>query len=176
MGYNARPNRGNKYKSGSYNLINENKYISDPSKIFYRSGLEYKFCLYVDKNPKVLRWGSETVGVPYSIYNHDLKKNTNHTYWVDYYVEVSNPNSVTGTGMDVLLVEVKPEAEYLALAKNDPPPKPKNITAKSLETWEYNLKMFIKNKHKWVAAQEYARQKHMQFVVVTEKVLNRLIK
>lgn len=172
MGYHAQPNRKNKYRSGNYSLINENKYISDPTKIIYRSGLEYKFCIFLDKNPKVIKWGSEIIGVPYTIFDYKLEKNTNHTYYVDYYAEIENSNSPTG--MDRLMVEVKPEAEYIALLKNTPPMKPKNITAKSLETWEYNLKMFMINKAKWIAAQNYARLKHMQFVVVTEKVLNKL--
>jgi hypothetical protein len=174
MAYNAKPNRSNKYRSGTYSLINENKYIADPSKIIYRSGLEYKFCKYVDRNPKVLKWGSEIVGVPYTMYDYKLKKNTSHTYWVDFYIEVENLNNPTG--IDRLLVEVKPDAEYQALVTNTPPKKPKTLTAKKLETWEYNLKMFITNKHKWVAAQNYARMKHMTFVVVTEKILDKLFK
>lgn len=174
MGYNAKPNRPNKYKTGFYSLINENKYISDPTKIVYRSSLEQRFCIFADKSPKIIKWGSETIGIPYSMWDYDKKTVTKHTYYVDFYLLVENKNSPTG--QEEWLIEVKPEAEYLAIINNIPPAKPEKITAKSLETWEYNLKMFHRNKHKWAAAQEYAKNKHMIFYVVTEKVIPQLFK
>lgn len=169
MVYNAKPNRPDKYKTGYYTLKNPEKYISDPNKIIYRSSLELKFCIYADKNPKILKWGSEIIGIPYTMYNHETRKVTNHTYYVDYYLEVLNPNSPTGT--ETWIIEVKPEAEYKAINENKPPMKPVKCTPRALENWEYNLTMFIRNKHKWAAAQEYARNKHMIFYVATEKII-----
>lgn len=174
MSYNAKPNRPTKYKSGNYKLLNETKYIANPDKIIYRSGLEYQFCVYADKNPNILKWGSEIIGIPYTMYDYNTNTNRNHTYYMDYYLEVKNENHPTG--MERWLIEVKPETEYLAIIGNTPPEKPKKCTPKAIETWEYGLKMFITNKHKWAAAKEYARRNHMIFYVVTEKVLAQLFK
>lgn len=166
MGYNARPNLPNKYEQGYYKLINESKYISDPNKIVYRSSLEKKFCTFIDKNPKVLKWGSEIIGIPY-------KTDTMHTYYIDFYVEIINENNPAG--YDRLLIEVKPSQEVERIVKNQPPPKPQKSTPKSLRNWEYSIKEFVKNKHKWVSAQNYARVKGMTFLIVTEKTLNNLV-
>ncbi len=168
MGYHAAPNKSDKYYSGYYKLINEKKYITDPSKIVYRSSLELKFCNFIDKNPKVLKWGSEVVGIPYI-----GSDNKPHTYYVDFYVEISNPHNPAG--YDRLLVEVKPSQEVVKIIKNQPPTKPIKSTPTSLRNWEYAILEFFKNKCKWVAAQEYARVKGMTFIIVTEKTLNQFV-
>ena len=168
MGYHARPNKSDKYYSGYYKLINPNKYISDPTKIVYRSSLELKFCNFVDKNPRILKWGSEIVGVPYM-----GADNKPHTYWMDFYVEIENKNNPAG--YDRLLVEVKPSQEAMRVVENKPPLKPVKSTPTSLRNWEYALKEFMKNKLKWIYAQEYARQKCMNFVIVTEKTINQFV-
>lgn len=167
MGYHAIPNKPDKYHSGFYKLLNEKKYITDPNKIVYRSSLELKFCNFVDKNSKVLKWGSEVVGVPYI--GSDGKP---HTYYIDFYVEVANPNNPAG--YDRILVEVKPSVEAERVIKNQPPQKPVKSTPTSLRNWEYAILEFYKNKRKWCAAKEYARIKGMIFVIVTEKTLNQL--
>lgn len=167
MGYNAPPNKSNKYVSGYYQLINKSKYISDPTKIVYRSSLELKFCTFIDKNPRILKWGSEVVGVPYQ-----GSDNKPHTYWMDYYVEILNPKNPAG--YDRLLIEVKPSQEVDKIIKNLPPQKPLKSTPTSLRNWEYAILEHYKNKLKWVAAQEYARIKGMSFQIVTEKTLNQL--
>lgn len=168
MGYHAAPNKSDKYYSGYYKLINESKYITDPKKIVYRSSLELKFCNFVDKNPRVLKWGSEVVGIPYI-----GADNKPHTYWMDFYVEILNPKNPAG--YDRLLVEVKPSQEVIRIVNNQPPQKPVKSTPTSLRNWEYALKEFYKNKLKWIHAQEYARVKGMSFIIVTEKTLNQFV-
>lgn len=37
------------------------------------------------------------------------------------------------------------------------------------------MKIFVKNKHKWSHAQQYARIKNYKFVIVTEKTINKFI-
>lgn len=168
MGYNARPNQKTRYMQGQYELLNENKYIANPNEIFYRSSLEYKFCRFLDRSNKVIKWGSEVVGVPYT-----GSDNKPHTYYVDYYLEMVNSEDPMLPKR--LLVEVKPSVETERIINNTPPSKPKKITTKSLQNWEYALKEFDKNKRKWHAAQEYSRLRSMEFVVVTEKNINKLI-
>src|SRR6478735_7765940 len=165
MAYNAKPNQPDKYYQGYYKLVNENKYISDPTKIIYRSSLELKFCSFIDKNPKVVRWASEQVSIPYI-----GEDNKQHTYHIDFYVEILNPNNPVG--IDRLLIEVKPSQEAERVIKNTPPPKPVKITPKSLKNWEYSLMEFFKNKRKWITAEKYAKNKGMFFIIVTEKTIN----
>ena len=114
MGYHAKPNKPDKYLSGYYKLINESKYVADPKQIVYRSSLELKFCNFLDKNPNVIKWGSEIIGVPYI-----GSDNKQHTYYLDFYVEMKNPSNPAG--YDRLLVEVKPSVEVDRVIKNEPP-------------------------------------------------------
>lgn len=169
MGYNAKPNQGSKYMQGQYRLINENKYIANPSEIFYRSSLEYKFCKFLDLSPLVIKWGSEIIGVPYI-----GADNKPHTYYVDYYLEMHN--KVDPMLPIRLIIEVKPFVETEKIINNTPPKQPEKITAKSLQNWEYAIREFDKNKRKWSAAQEYARMRSMEFVVITEKNINNLFR
>jgi hypothetical protein len=165
MGYHAMPNKPDKYNSGLYKLINESKYITDPNKIVYRSSLELKFCNFIDKSDRVLKWGSEVVGIPYI-----GADNKQHTYWMDFYLELKNDNNPAG--YDRVLVEVKPSVEVERILKNQPPTKPKKSTPTSLRNWEYALKEHAKNYYKWRAAEVYARTRNMKFIIVTEKILN----
>lgn len=166
MAYNAKPNKPDKYMSGYYKLVNESKYASNPNQIIYRSSLEYKFCKILDNNPRVLRWGSEIVSIPYI-----GADNKQHTYHIDFYVEVKNENA--DCGYDRLLVEVKPSAETENIIKNSPPQKPKVLTAKSLKNWQYGILEFRKNQLKWKYASAFALSKGMKFVVITEKTINK---
>lgn len=164
MGYHAKPNKKN-YISGYYSLINESKYVSNPNQIVYRSSLELKFCTFIDKNPRVLKWGSEIIGVPYI-----GSDNKQHTYWIDFYLEILNENNPAI--FDRVLVEVKPEIETMRIIKNLPPEKPKKITPSTVKSWKYAINQFTINRLKWVQAEEYARQRGMKFIVVTERTIN----
>lgn len=165
MAYNARPNQTNKYQQGYYNILNESKYISDTKQIIYRSSLELKLCSFADRSDKILKWGSEVISIPYI--GADGK---NHTYHVDFYLEVKNEN--IPTLMEKWVIEVKPDIEYQRVLKNTPPPKPEKITPTSLRNWEYALKEHIKNKHKWEYAIQWCKNRGMKFYVFTEKTIS----
>lgn len=157
-----RPTNANgqqRYQQGIYQIQNPHKYIGDINDCKYRSSWEKKFCTYCDLNPKVKRWGSEVSKVPYIGYD-----NNKHVYHIDFYVEIEDE---TETGKK-MLVEVKPSTEC------KPPKKPNRITAKSLESYEYSLKMYQKNILKWQAARQYALDRGMQFVIVNENHLAKL--
>ena len=53
---------------GFYKLKNPNKY-NGSHPIIFRSSWEYSVMKWLDENLNILKWGSETVIVPYSIYN-----------------------------------------------------------------------------------------------------------
>lgn len=172
MANHAPPSKG-KYISGYYVLRNKNKYISNPDQIVYRSSLELKFCTFMDINPKVVRWGSEVVSIPYVGPDKDpiTKQLKKHTYHIDFYVEMEDPRNPAN--MERLLIEVKPHIETMRIINNQPPQKPAKSTPTSLRNWEYAIKEFLKNKHKWIHAQEYARKRSMKFLVVTEQLINK---
>ena len=150
----------NKYTQGVYNPVNVNKYIGDPTNIKFRSSWEYAFCKYLDLNEKILKWSCEQPIITYQ----DLR-NKVHRYYPDFYYELmigDDPNNYSR-----VIVEVKPSKELY------PPNKPKNQTGKALENYEYAVRTHIKNKLKWNAAEEFAKSRGMQFVIITEDILKK---
>lgn len=146
-----------KYNQGKYQLRNPNKYKGDPNDVIYRSSWEFAFCNYLDVNDSILKWSCEQPIITYQ----DLR-NKVHRYYPDFYYE-KKTNDVDG--MVRVIVEIKPKVELF------PPLKPKNETAKALENYEYSVRTHIKNKLKWSAAEEYAKKRGMQFVIITEDQL-----
>lgn len=68
-------------KQGTYTPINKLKYVglALPK---YRSGWEVKAFIALDKNPKIIRWGSESVIIPYI---DTTRGNEIHKYIVDLF-------------------------------------------------------------------------------------------
>ena len=153
------PSGGGKTKSGYYKIINSHKYMGNPSDIVFRSSWEYKFMVYCDLNTGILKWGSEPFKIPYIDYlGH------HRTYIPDFYVE--SLNNQNPDFINKFLVEVKPDKEIRE------PVIPKTITEKKLKNLEYELSVWQKNKHKWVFAKEWAKNRDMQFWLITENNLN----
>jgi len=69
---------------GKFIPTNPKKYLGDVNSIIYRSLLERRFMVYCDQTPKVLKWTSEEVVVPYI----SPVDNKMHRYFVDFFVEV----------------------------------------------------------------------------------------
>lgn len=57
-----------------------NKFVGKERKAIYRSGLELDYFKLLDKNPNVVKWGSEEVIIPYFF------DNKWHKYYVDLFV------------------------------------------------------------------------------------------
>lgn len=149
-----------RYHQGYYELKNPTKYIGDPSHIVFRSSWERKFCAFCDINPNILKWGSEVATIPYI--GPDQKQ---HMYHIDFYIEMPGDRPEMNKK---ILVEVKPSNEI------QQPKKPEKATAKALESYEYSLKMYQKNLYKWTAAKQYAQDRGMQFMIVTENHLDKI--
>lgn len=149
----VRPN--GRYKSGVINPASCRKiFESQRSKpIIYRSSYEYDFICWLERSPKVLRWGSECLGIPYE----NLGDHTHHTYYPDYVIEMTDPEK----GKYVLLVEVKP---FKQTQRPDP----------CLPLDSYAWKEYIRNRSKWKAAQEFAQNNNAQFRIITERTISRL--
>ena len=73
---------------GYYTPENPDKYIGDKTNIRFMSSWELDVHKFLDRNPNVLRWGSEIVAIPY------FKRATGrmHKYYTDYYVKFRKGN------------------------------------------------------------------------------------
>lgn len=157
MGYRAVPNKSDRFSQGKYNILNKSKYLGDFENVFFRSSWEYKLYFFLDNNPRVLKWNVEGTAIPYEILEND--KWTTNRYYPDAFCEIQKlDGTITKT-----LLEVKPYNETI------PPVMPKRVTAKSLETHEYRMKMFLKNLAKWNAAKKFCEKRGIDFHIMTEK-------
>ncbi len=140
--------------SGRYNIINSNKYVGDPQRIYYRSLWERKFMKYCDLNDAILEWGSEEIIIPY-ISPWDGRM---HRYFPDFYIKVLQ---ATG-GTKKFIIEVKPK-------KQTRPPKP---VFKKTKKFINEVKTYSINEAKWKSAKAWCENNNMEFKILTEDHLN----
>ena len=153
----------NKYKQSFYSLQNPDKYIGIlPIKCF--SSWEYAFCKFCDLNNTVIKWSSESLEIPYITTNNNYEPE-NHRYYPDFYVEMLN--TFDPDRYDRLVIEVKPKHETEA------PKAPVKQTLKMLENYEYSLRTFKKNLHKWAFTKEWCEKRGLKFLIVTEDDLKK---
>ena len=139
------------YKQGRYTLRNPDKYIGDKDNVIFRSSWELAANQFFDNNPKVLRWASEEIKIPY------IKPTDNkvHHYYPDYWIEYQNK-----TGEIVQeVIEVKPEDQV-------------NIRRKRRLN-RYDQLTYAINVSKWQAAQQFCEKNGMKFRILTEQQLFR---
>ena len=140
-----------KYYSGRFVPINISKYAGDWRSIKYRSLWERQCFRFLDENPSIISWSSETVIVPYIC----ATDNRAHRYFVDLKVKFRNG--------DIHLIEIKPKAQTIK-------PKAKRMSKRYLTevlTW-------AKNSSKWDAARLYCSRRGWIFSIWTEDVLRAL--
>ena len=136
---------------GKYTIKNTKKYLGDPTKVIYRSLWERQAFKWCESNPRVKKWNSEEIVVPYKC----KTDNKLHRYYVDLLVELDNK--------DTILVEIKPKRETV-------PPKGKRKTKRYIK----EVTTYIKNTSKWQAATQYANHKGWKFQIWTEDTLTNL--
>ena len=136
--------------SGKFNPKNPNKYLGDPTNIFWRSLWERRVMVHLDENPNIIGWSSEELIIPYL----SPVDNRWHRYFPDFFVKIKNK-----TGMiESMVLEVKPKNQ------SAPPEKKSKITKRYITevmTWGIN-------EAKWKAAQEYCLDRNWKFQVITE--------
>jgi hypothetical protein len=166
-----RGRRGNKlYNQGFYNVINKDKYMGDLTKVRYLSSWELKFFMYADSNPVIKRWSSESIIIPYQ----DGKGGW-HRYISDVYIE--KVNSRDQDILDRYVIEIKPYNDIYPKFVNEngsilPPERYiKKITPTSLESYEYQLKMYQKNLYKWTKAKNWCEKNGYVFMIIHEKYM-----
>ena len=142
-----------KYYQGFFKPKNPEKYIGDCSQIIYRSGLEYKYMNFFDRNPNILQWGSEEFSIPY--FSRIDKRM--HRYFPDMIIKIKNKNEE----IKEYVVEIKPYVQSII-------PKKTNKNTKS-----YRRRVFhwIKNEDKWNASKKWCERNNMKFIILTEKDL-----
>tara|TARA_B100000282_G_C31722291_1_gene486646 strand:- start:912 stop:1361 length:450 start_codon:yes stop_codon:yes gene_type:complete len=137
---------------GKYTIKNKKKYLGDPTKVTYRSLWERQTFKWCENSPRVKKWNSEEIVVPYKCKTDGRL----HRYFVDLLVELDNK--------DIILVEIKPKKQTVA------PKNPKRKTKKYIN----EVMTYIKNTSKWEAANQYANHKGWKFQVWTEETLKNL--
>lgn len=143
--------RNTNYKQGFFYPRNLDKFVSKDNKAIYRSGLELEYFRILDKNPNVLKWGSEEVVVPYFF------ENRWHKYYVDLFVVFK-----FGESTKKYFIELKPYSQTI---------EPKVNKRKKQMTMLYEAKQWAKNQAKWKAATEFAKKNGWEFHILTEKDL-----
>jgi len=141
----------NYYTQGFYNLINHKKY-SGRMPIVYRSRPEYMIMRWLDSNPNVLSWTSETTVVPYRLPQDNLC----HRYFIDFSCMYKDSHDKTST----ILIEYKPKKFTI------PPVKTPKMSPK---TYRNLCEVWVKNQAKWTAARDFANSRGATFMVLTEE-------
>ena len=138
--------------SGKFSPKNTNKYLGDPTTVWYRSLWERRVMVRLDDDPNVIEWSNEEIIIPY-LSPIDGRW---HRYFPDFFVRVKNRHGV----QEAMILEVKP-------LKQAVPPQVKRITRQYIqEVATYGI-----NEAKWKAATEYCKDRNWSFKVITEKDL-----
>ena len=142
-----KPRKKSRYHQG-YIPIDQCKKLFGSVKdepIIYRSGLELQFIQFCENNPKITKWASEPISIPYF---SRLKDKESH-YYPDYIIENYKGERT--------IVEIKPYDQTV---------KPSSADSEWLkEQWVINV-------DKWNAAKAFAEKNNMKFIIITEKFFN----
>lgn len=130
-----------------------NKYKGNPNNIICRSSWERKFCHWCDLNENILEWGSEELWIPYV----SPIDNRVHRYFPDFIIKVKESSGQIKT----YVIEVKPKKQ------TKPPVKKSKIT----KSYIYESTLWLKNQAKWKAADEFCKDRLIEFKIITEDEL-----
>jgi hypothetical protein len=133
-----------------YQPLNEDKYIGKDLPVA-RSSWEFKYMEWCDKNPNILKWGSESLQIPY----FDNIKKKHRRYYPDFTMLVKDTNG----DVKKYIIEIKPYSQTI------PPTTHGN---KKDRTVMYEFVTYQTNVAKWNAAQLYCRQHGFIFKILTE--------
>lgn len=136
--------------SGKFNPKNTNKYLGDPTNIWYRSLWERNMMVRLDENTNVIGWSNEEIVIPYL----SPVDGRWHRYFPDFFVKIKEDNG----NIQSYILEVKPSKQ------SKPPEQRKRVTKQYIQevvTWGIN-------EAKWKAADEYCKDRKWKFNVITE--------
>ena len=144
--------KGYGYKRGNFIPVNKDKYKGSYP-ITYRSSFELKAFMYLDKNSKIVTWGSESVVVKYK---DPSRNNTVHRYFLDLVFTIKKNDRV-----ETYIVEIKPKCQTV------PPVRGR----KSDKTFLNESTTWMRNSAKWKAASTFAKRRGWKFAIWTENEL-----
>ena len=128
------------------------KYKGDVSNIICRSSWERRFCNYCDLNENITEWGSEEFWIPYRAPDGRVRR-----YFPDFIIKVKE-----NTGqLKTYVIEVKP------LKQTKEPKKRKRVT----KSYIYECQTYAVNQAKWKAADEWCKDRKIEFKIITEREL-----
>ena len=133
---------------GQYIVENTKKYAGDPSNVIYRSLWERDVFKWLDRNPKVKKWSSEEIIIPYW---YDIDKRY-HRYYPDLKIVFEDKT---------LIVEIKPSKETVVPRK----------TGKTKRQYVTEAVAYVKNMNKWEAATSFCKNRKWEFQIWTEHTL-----
>ncbi len=107
---------------------------------------------WCDRNQNIIEWGSEEFFIPYRAPDGKVRR-----YYPDFIIKVKENTGQIKT----YVIEVKP-------LKQTKPPKPKKKVTKS---YIYECKTYAMNQAKWKAADEWCKDKRIEFKIITEREL-----
>ena len=145
--------RDSKYQQGYFRPRNPEKYMGDSNNIIYRSSWELSFMQWCDKNPNILRYGSEEFCIPY----YNPVKQRVCRYFPDFIMEVLETNGKK----QKYVVEIKPKRQTV------PPVQGKKKT----KTYLNEMNTYAVNQSKWKAIQEWCDDRMIKFQIITESEL-----
>ena len=142
-----------KYNQGRFHPQNPEKYKGNPENIIYRSSWELKFMKWCDRNSQIIEWGSEEFFIPY--YDPTTKKV--RKYYPDAYLKIKDNDGA----IKKYIIEIKPY-------RQTQPPEPGKKKRKTLIT---EAVTYEKNRAKWRAAEEWCKDRMLEFMLLTEREL-----
>jgi hypothetical protein len=140
-------------KHGQYIPKNPIKYVGRYP-IISRSSWELKLFQWLDVNPCILEWSSESIFIAY----FDPVTQKKRRYFPDVYMAVKGKDGK----VQQFIVEVKPNKEVHP---------PINSNKKSRKTQIYESKTYATNVAKWNAAVQWCSKMGYVFKIITEKEL-----
>ena len=144
-----------KFIQGQYSPKNIEKYKGNINKITYRSSWERAVMVWLDMNPAVLEWSSESLSIQY----WNPTKNRPANYFPDFYAKIKNKSGL----VEKFIMEVKP-------SKETKPPEFKPRARAKTKLYESNT--WIVNQEKWRAAIKFCALHGFKFKLLTEHTLN----
>jgi len=126
------------------------KYKGNPNNIICRSSWERKFCKWCDLSESIISWGSEEFFIPYI----SPVDNRVHRYFPDFIIKVKEQTGEIKT----YVIEVKPKRQTRE------PKKPSRTTKRYIN----EVKTYAVNQAKWKAADEWCKDRKIEFKVITE--------
>lgn len=136
-----------RFAQGKYIVKNPEKYIGNKQPT-YRSGWEWQFMHFCDNDPRILKWASEAISIPYV----DPFTGRQTIYVPDFFIQYADKHGK----MMVELIEVKPQNQTLfeKVGKN-----------------RNNQLQWAKNQAKWRAASAWCSKQGIKFRILTENEL-----